>query len=62
MLCFTAEPLLYLIKMQNCQIDGGNGYIIGDKGTEEMWINEDGDPFLYYTGSDARYLSIPCNL
>ena len=43
--------------MQNCQIDGGKGYIIGDKGTEEMWINEDGDPFLYYTGSDARYIN-----
>ena len=40
--------------MQNCQIDGGNGYIIGDAGTEELWINEDGDPFLYYTGSDKR--------
>ena len=41
--------------MQNCQIDGNNGYIIGDAGTEEMWINVDGDPFLYYTGSDNRY-------
>lgn len=49
----SVTPIISLL-MQNCQIDGDKGYIIGDAGTEELWINEDGDPFLYYTGSDNR--------
>ena len=33
-------------------------YDIADAGTEEMWIDTDGTPYLYYTGPDNRYCSI----
>ena len=35
--------------------DPSEQYTIADAGTEEMWIDDDGTPYLYYTGSDSRY-------
>ena len=32
-------------------------YDIADAGTEEMWIDTDGTPYLYYTGPENRYCS-----
>ena len=32
----------------------GQQYEIASAGTEEMWIDKDGTPYLYYTGPDAR--------
>ena len=44
---------------QSCQKDGDKAYVIANAGTEEMWIDEDGVVFLYYVGSDNRWL---CNV
>lgn len=46
--------------MQNCQMNSNekSGYIIAKAGTEEMWIDDDGTPFLYYKGSKKRYINI----
>ena len=31
-------------------------YEIASNGTEQMWIETDGTPYLYYTGPDSREL------
>ena len=30
-------------------------YDIADGGTEQMWIDTDGSPYVYYTGPDYRF-------
>ena len=37
------------------RFDPPSQYDIADAGTEEMWINDDGTPYLYYTGPSNRY-------
>ena len=42
--------------------DPSEQYTIADAGTEEMWIDDDGTPYLYYTGPDGRYTIERCIL
>ena len=45
--------------MQACQssaFDPTLTFGLADAGTEEMWIDTDGTPYLYYTGPDGRYI------
>ena len=39
-------------------MDPTQQYVIADAGTEEMWIDTDGTPYLYYTGPEGRLMSI----
>lgn len=49
----TAHLCAYL---QACQTtpDGAYNNRIAASGTEEMWIDNDGQPYLYYTGPDRE--------
>lgn len=47
-----------MIILQICQkveYLGNSSYDIADAGTEEMWIDLDGVPYVYYTGPGGRY-------
>lgn len=40
---------------QICQEDtDGNGYSVAEDGSEQMWVDDDGTIYLYYTGPDGR--------
>ena len=52
---------LCIILYQACQqsvTDPIESYALANAGTEEMWIDTDGTPYLYYTGLDGRYYII----
>ena len=38
-------------------------YEIASNGTEQMWIDVDGTPYVYYTGPDSRQVTVhlKCN-
>ena len=36
-------------------------YEIASNGTEQMWIETDGTPYVYYTGWDIRELKVYLN-
>ena len=40
---------------QGANFDPTAHYRIADQGTEELWIDNDDGPYLYYTGSGNRY-------
>ena len=43
--------------MQICQVsnvDPTSNFDIADANTEQMWIDTDGTPYLYYTGPENR--------
>ena len=43
-------------RIQICQtIPGINSTNIGDYGTEAMWITDQGEAYLHYTGYQNRY-------
>lgn len=39
---------------QSANFDLSLHYPIADQGTEEIWINENNGPYLYYTGAGSR--------
>ena len=48
-------PLFALRQVcQTSNLDPALSYDIADKGTEQMWIDTNGTPYLFYTGPDGR--------
>ena len=44
--------ILVIAYEQACQVSSGQdqSWDIADAGTEQMWLDTDGTPYLYYTG------------
>ena len=54
MQCCTSSQHCYVQVCQVSNVDPSQNYDIADPGTEEMWIDTDGTPYLYYTGPSER--------
>ena len=50
---------MYNVKICQTASEPPDVHNIADPGTEEMWIEIDGTPYVYYTGRDDRLALIP---